>query len=134
MAGAGVATIREIFEHHGEPAFRDLEHVAMEGLLDGPPSVIASGGGWAAQEGNLTAAEPRALSIYLSLPAEVAARRLRGVDDRPLLGREPLERMRDLLAKRERWYRLAGIEIAAEAAPELVAEAVATAARQYAGW
>jgi shikimate kinase len=106
----------------------------MAAALDGPPSVIATGGGWAVQPGNLAAAESRALSIYLSLPAGVAAARLHGTDDRPLLGSAPLERLGELLAERERWYRLAGVEIAADRAPELVAEAVATAARRYGGW
>jgi hypothetical protein len=47
----------------------------------------------------------------------------------------PEPRLVELLRARERWYRLADIEIASgDAAPESVAESVAVAARQYGGW
>ncbi len=106
----------------------------MDGALAGPPQLIAAGGGWAAVPGNLERAEPAALSLYLSVSPEVAARRLGAAADRPLLAGDPLPRLREQLAQRESWYRKAGLEIAAEAAPERVAAAVATAARQYGGW
>jgi shikimate kinase len=37
--------IRQIFAEDGEPAFRALEQQVIAGLLDGPPSVLALGGG-----------------------------------------------------------------------------------------
>ncbi len=37
--------IRQIFAEDGEPAFRALEHEVIAGLLDGPPAVLALGGG-----------------------------------------------------------------------------------------
>jgi shikimate kinase len=42
--GAG-RPIRQIFAEDGEPAFRALEHQTIAGLLDGPPAVLALGGG-----------------------------------------------------------------------------------------
>ena len=40
-----------------------------------------------------------------------------------------------LLVERERWYRLAGVEVAVgTAAPETAAESIVLAARQYGGW
>lgn len=131
---AGSASVAEIFAERGEPAFRRLEQASMLGVLAGPPAVIAAGGGWAAQPGNLAAAEAGALTIYLSLDPAVAATRLRDTADRPLLAGDTASRLHSLFAEREQWYRLAGIEIAADRSPELVASAVATAARQYAGW
>ena len=68
-------------------------------------------------------------------PAEAAAR-LRGHEDRPLLAEgDRTERLAALLAERERWYRLAGMEIAVGgASAEGVAASIAVAARQYGGW
>jgi shikimate kinase len=37
--------IRQIFAEDGEPAFRALEHEVIADLLDGPPTVLALGGG-----------------------------------------------------------------------------------------
>lgn len=128
--------VAEIFAAHGESHFRELERAAMAAALDAPPQVIASGGGWAAQPGNLAAVADRALLIYLSLSPEVAAARVAGNGDRPLLANEPpLQRLTELLVAREHWYRLAEIEIAAGGeSPDAVAASVAVAARRYGGW
>lgn len=108
----------------------------MSDVLAEPPQVVATGAGWAAEPDNIVTIGGRALLIYLSLTPAVAARRLAGITDRPLLAdRAPLARLTELLSARERWYRLADIEIAAgDALPEAVAASVVVAARQYGGW
>ena len=128
-------TITDIFAQLGERHFRELERDAMAAALAEAPQVISTGGGWAAEPGNLDAAAGRALLIYLSLAPAVASARLLGSGDRPILARgEPEQRMTDLLAARERWYRLADIEIAAgDASPNTLAASIAVAARQYGG-
>jgi shikimate kinase len=128
------ATIPEIFARHGESFFRDLEREILADLLTGDPAIIASGGGWAAQPGNLEGVAGQALTLYMCVTPEVAAARLGPADDRPLLTGAVLPRLRELLAARESRYRLADLEIDATAAPEMVAAAVVTAARQYGGW
>lgn len=127
-------TVSGIFAARGEAAFRAMERAAMDAALAEPPQVIAAGGGWAAQPGNLALADPLALTIYLSVPAELAARRLGAAADRPLLAGDPLPRLQVLLAERASWYALAGIELDASGSPERVAAGVVTAARQYGGW
>lgn len=127
-------SVAEIFAIQGEPAFRELERAAMATALAEPPQIIASGGGWAAQPGNLASAELVALTIYLRVTPELAATRLGGAADRPLLAGDPLPKLRALLAEREAWYSLAGLEVAADGPLELVAAGVVTAARQYGGW
>lgn len=134
IALAQGATIPEIFARHGEPFFRDLEREILADLLADDPAIIASGGGWAAQPGNLESVAGRALTLYMGITPELAARRLGPATDRPLLSEAVLPKLRELLAIREPFYRLADLEIDAAAAPELVAAAVATAARQYGGW
>lgn len=126
--------VTEIFAEDGESAFRDLEREAMEQLLARPPSIIAAGGGWAAQPDNLASTASRSLSLYLCVSPEAAAGRLGATSGRPLLAGGTLPRLRELLAERERWYRLADLEIDARSSPEVVAAGVATAARQYGGW
>lgn len=127
-------SVTALFASRGEPAFRNLERQAMAAALAEPPQIIASGGGWAAQPGNLAGAELVALTIYLQVTPELAATRLGGAAGRPLLADDPLPRLRALLAEREAWYSLAGLEVAADGPLELVAGGVVTAARQYAGW
>ncbi len=128
-------SVKEIFADQGEPHFRALERAAMDLALE-TTQIIAAGGGWAAEPGNLESVETRALIVYLSLPAEVAAARLAGSTDRPLLSDAPLEaRLTELLAAREKYYRLAGVEIAVGSlSPERAAVAVAAAAKHYGGW
>ena len=129
-------SVAEIFAAEGEARFRELERIAMEAALAEAPQVIAAGGGWAAEPGNLAAISGRALIIYLSVSPAEAARRLADSVDRPLLtSGVPEEQLARLLAAREAWYRLADLEIAAgEASPEAVAASIATAARQDGGW
>lgn len=135
VASAG-QSIAAIFSAHGEPHFRQLERGEMLRALDEPPQVIAAGAGWVSQEGNLAAVAGRALVIYLSLMPAQAATRLAGSNDRPMLpGGAPEQRITELLAARNRWYRLADIEMdVGRSTPEDVAAGIVTAARQYGGW
>jgi shikimate kinase len=132
-AGLSVA---EIFALRGETHFRDLERAAMSTALAEPPQVVAAGAGWAAEPGNIPVSGDGALLIYLSLSPEDAVGRLAGSGGRPLLATDsPLARLSELFSVRERWYRLADIEIAVgEATPEMVASSIAGAARQHGGW
>jgi shikimate kinase len=126
--------VREIIAIDGEPAFRRLEREAMATALAGPPRIIAAGAGWAAEPGNLDLAGTAALTLYLCVSPEAAADRLGIAADRPLLAGDVLPRLREQLATREPWYRRAAVEIDADAAPDLVAAAVAAAARRHGGW
>jgi shikimate kinase len=136
VVAAARQSVADIFAAHGEAHFRELERQAMESALAEVPQVIATGGGWAAEDGNLAAVAGRALVVYLSVAPAEAARRLAGSTDRPMLANGTAEaRLAELLQARERWYRLADIEVASgSAAPESVAESVAVVARQYGGW
>ncbi|MFN2315417.1 MAG: shikimate kinase [Gemmatimonadales bacterium] len=126
--------IAEIFATRGEAAFRELEREAMDTVMAGVPRVVAPGGGWAAQPGNLAAVEGQALVIYLAISPEGAARRLAGDTTRPMLAgmADPRGMLEQLLVAREPFYRRAGMEVDAEAGPpEFVAAGVVAAARRY---
>lgn len=130
ISQANQQSVAELFATCGESVFRELEREAMAELLEREPMVIAPGGGWAAQPGNLAAAESRGVLVYLAVSPETAAERIAGNGDRPLLaGGEPRELLEQLLVAREPFYRLASIALdAAAGPPEVVAEAVVAAA------
>lgn len=129
-------SIADIINMDGEAAFRVLERTAMAQAIGEAPQVIATGGGWGAEPGNLAAVSGRALVLYLSVDPGIAAFRLAGNRDRPLLTGDSIAlQLHATLARREAWYRLADLEVpAGNAPPEAVAAGIATAARQYGGW
>jgi shikimate kinase len=100
--------VDRIFGEFGEARFRQLEREETETLLNGPPTVIAPGGGWAAQAGNLDNARSRSLFFYLKVAPPIAMARAGQGAVRPLLaGGEGLARMRTLLAERQAFYQRA---------------------------
>ena len=87
--------IRQIFAEDGEPAFRALEHQVITGLLDGPPAVLALGGGAPGYPPtrDRLAADPAAEVVYLHVGYEQALERVGGDGhplSRPLLARPDL--------------------------------------------
>lgn len=120
--------VARIFGELGEPAFRELERGVMAEQLDGEPSVLAPGGGWAAQPGNLEAVRARALFVWLTASPAVASRRAEQGDARPLLaGGDGPARMAALLDERGAFYARADLTVGndrddpAVAAAEIVA-------------
>lgn len=134
VADAGLP-VAELITRDGEGQFRERERDAMHRALAGPPAVIASGGGWAAQPGNLEAVIGKGLVVHLAVTPAVAARRLGNGDGRPLLAGGPiLDRLTELHGRREKYYRRANhaIETDAKTVQE-VATAVAAVARKHVG-
>ena len=103
--------IPEIFRQHGEAGFRQMEAEVGAELLQGEGVVLASGGGWAAEEGRLDCLPPGTLTVWLKVTPEEAIRRVREVGPtRPLLAvPDPLARARELLGEREVWYEKADL-------------------------
>jgi shikimate kinase len=137
VAQAAAMPIEQIFAERGEAAFRRLERAEVVRELSGDPGVIAPGGGWAAQPGNLETARD-AVSVYLSVTPEEAERRLRGDEAlvRPLLaGGDLLQTLRRLLADREPFYRRcrACVDTVGKD-PRIVAQALTRLARSVGGW
>jgi shikimate kinase len=101
-------SIREYFELHGEPAFRDLEsQVLADVMAAAEPAVVATGGGAVLREANREALHRSSTVFYLRSSPEDLARRLRHDTHRPLLqgGGDPLRRLRALFAERDPLYR-----------------------------
>jgi len=102
---AGV-TVAELFARHGEARFRDKEEDVARRLLALDRVVLASGGGWAAVPGRLSALPDGTVTIWLRVTAEDALGRVsREPGRRPLLDVEdPLREAGTLLAERSRCY------------------------------
>lgn len=85
-------SIPEIFAEMGEPAFRDGERRVIARLLEGPPHVLATGGGAFQSPETRALIKDRAISVWLKADLEVLARRIGRKDSRPLLvGKDPIE-------------------------------------------
>lgn len=103
--------IAELFARVGEPGFRAAEHAAVREVLAGPLAVIALGGGAVTHAPTQALLAASALRVYLEIPPETLAARLRRSRTvRPLVGPAPtVERVRELLALREPLYRTADV-------------------------
>lgn len=85
-------SIPALFQSEGEAAFRAMESRLTLELCSLPHTVVAPGGGWAAQPGSMQALPASAATIWLRVRPTEAIRRLRGTpEERPLLsGADPL--------------------------------------------
>ena len=105
-------SIPEIFAELGEPAFRDGERRVVARLLEGPPHVLATGGGAFMSPETRTLLKTRAVSVWLKTDLDVLARRVARKDNRPLLaGKDPLEALRALAETRYPAYAEADITV-----------------------
>lgn len=125
-----------IFAEQGEPAFRVLERREVEAALSGEASIIAPGGGWAAQPGTLDEARGRAFVVYLKTRPETATLRAEPEGNRPaLLGEDPVGRMKALLLEREAAYHRADATLETDGhTAEQVAGELLRLAETQAGW
>jgi len=82
---AAGCTIPEIFARFGEPYFRDGERRVIRRLLQGPPAVIAFGGGAFMDPETRALTREAAVSIWLRCSLRTLLRRVSARDNRPLL-------------------------------------------------
>ncbi|GBR50006.1 shikimate kinase [Neokomagataea thailandica NBRC 106555] len=82
---AAGCSITEIFERHGEAFFRNGERRVITRLMDGPPCVLATGGGAWMNKETRSRIRQRGLSVWLRAPIPVLLKRVHGRHGRPLL-------------------------------------------------
>jgi shikimate kinase len=100
-------TVREIFEQHGEAAFRTLETDVLEEALAAPePAVIAAAGGVVLSERNRRALQraPARVVWLCADPANLVERVQRG-GHRPLLDGDPAATLQRMWDERHELYR-----------------------------
>ncbi|MEQ8734668.1 MAG: shikimate kinase [Rhodospirillaceae bacterium] len=83
-AAAGCSIV-DIFERYGEDEFRDGERRVIARLLDGPPSVIATGGGAFIDQQTRKLIHENGLSVWLRADLDTLVVRTAGRTHRPLL-------------------------------------------------
>lgn len=117
-------TIKDFFAREGEAAFRDVEERVIRDAMQGPPSVVATGGGAVLREANRRQLRDAGKVIYLRSSPEELYRRLRHDRIRPLLQvADPLGKLRAMYAERDPLYREAAhfvIETGRPSIPTLV--------------
>ena len=105
-------SVSEIFARFGEASFRDGERRVIARLIEGPPKVIATGGGAFANEATRTLAKERAVTVWIDADIDVLVDRVARRGNRPLLvGKDPRAVLAELAAKRRPYYAEAQIHV-----------------------
>jgi shikimate kinase len=116
-AAAGL-TVTEIFERFGEAHFRDGERRVIARLIEGPPRVLATGGGAFMNPDTRALMLERCTTIWLDGDVALLAERASRSGQRPLLkGKDPHAMLSELAALRNPIYAEAHIRIASDRAP-----------------
>jgi shikimate kinase len=131
-AAAGMS-ITDIFERHGEPAFRSGEARVIGRLLDAGPQVLATGGGAFMNADTRAAIREKAVSVWLKAEFEVLMRRIKRRTDRPMLKTDdPAQTLRRLIELRYPTYAEADLTVESREVPHgMVVEDVVTSLRQH---
>ena len=121
VAAAAGLTIPEIFAKYGESYFRDGERRVIMRLLNGPQTVLATGGGAFMDPRTRSRIAEQGVSIWLDADFKTLLKRVRRKNDRPLLHTaDPEGTLRKLLEVRTPVYRLADIRVESHEAPQEV--------------
>jgi len=130
---AAQMTVSEIFERFGEAHFRDGERRVIARLLDGGPSVIATGGGAFVQPDTRELIHGKGIAIWLDCDVATLVERVSRKDTRPLLrDGDPAEIVALLKVEREPAYSEAPIKVMSDAGPH--GEAVNRILKALDGW
>ena len=107
---AAGTSIEDIFERHGEAAFRDGERRVIARLLHAPAHVLATGGGAFIDPSTRALIKKRAISVWLRANLDVLFERVSRRSHRPLLKTgDPWAKLADLMEQRYPIYAEADI-------------------------
>jgi shikimate kinase len=111
-------SISDMFDRFGEANFRDGERRVIARLIDGPPRVIATGGGAFINEETRKLILQACIAVWLDADLQTLAERVSRRGHRPLLkDKEPLPLLHDLAARRNPIYAEAHLHVRTEASP-----------------
>ncbi len=130
---AAGCTIEEIFDRHGEAAFRDGECRVIERLLGQAVQVLATGGGSFMDPRTRAAIHGRAISVWLRADLDLLLKRTGRRNNRPLLKRgDPRAILEGLMAERYPVYGEANVVVdSVDGPPEVTVERVRAAVESY---
>ncbi len=123
---AAGCTIEDIFESHGEAAFRDGERRVIARILDGPPVVLATGGGAYMNEETRAKIRQHGISVWIRAELDLLLKRTSRRNNRPLLKRgDRRQIMGALMAERYPVYAEADLTVdSKDGPPDETVEAV----------
>lgn len=126
-------SIAEIFSRFGEESFRDGERRVIARLVEGPPKVIATGGGAFMNERTRELILEKAVSVWLDADVETLAERVSRRDTRPLLkDKDPLLLLRGLASARNPVYAQAHVHVRSQPMPhERAVERIVEALKEW---
>lgn len=132
---AAGCSIEDIFELHGEAAFREGENRVICRLLADAPHVLATGGGAFMNPETRAAIGERAISVWLRADLELMLKRTGRRNNRPLLKRgDPRKILSDLMDQRYPVYGDADLVVdSVDGPPEVTVERVLAALRERTG-
>lgn len=112
IESAAGASIEEIFARDGEAVFRNGERRVIARLLDGPPQVLATGGGAFMDASTRALIRERAISVWLRADLDTLVARVARRNNRPLLKNEdPRAVLTRLIAERYPIYAEADVTV-----------------------
>lgn len=134
IESAAGMTVSEIFTSRGETEFRSGEARVMKRLLEGPPVILATGGGAMMNSDTRQMLKDHAVTVWMRADLDVIAERVARRDTRPLLrGRDTIQVLTELAEKRYPIYAEADLTVDVGGGSHGVAvEAMLTALTEYA--
>lgn len=131
-AAAG-CSIEEIFQRHGEAAFRDGESRVIQRLLSGEPKVLSTGGGAFIDPRTRAAVREHAVSVWLRADLDLLLKRTSRRNNRPLLKRgDPREILQRLMIERYPVYAEADVVVdSVDGPPEVTLDRVASSLDRF---
>ena len=103
-------SISALFEQSGEARFRTLERRVLADILDGAPTILATGGGAYIDDVNRSLIDQKAIAVWINVSLGILKDRLSDDRERPLLRTDaPDETLARLMRSREPIYALAPI-------------------------
>jgi len=111
-------TVSDLFAAHGEQSFREGEARVIKRLLEGPPHVLATGGGAVTNPETRALIAERTVSIWIRAEIDTIVKRASKRNTRPLLQNDdPRETLIRLMKEREPFYASADIHIDSQTGP-----------------
>ena len=126
-------SIIEIFTDDGEEIFRKLENETIKKYSNMSDLIISTGGGTIENIENLSNLQKNGIVIYLKADIEELFKRVKNETQRPLLQeKDPLEVIKKLIKKREKFYFRANITIITNSkSPNEITEEIIKALKKY---
>ncbi len=115
---ASSMSVSDLFAAHGEKSFREGEARVIRRLLEGPPHVLATGGGAVTHPDTRTLIKERAVSIWIKADLDTIVARATKRNTRPLLQNgDPRGTLERLIEERKPYYEAADIHVESQSGP-----------------